>query len=78
MKTDEISEIKKFTIHVNEKGSITQSCRVIFYAIAAFSFLLESQPLKRVSRLSISIYLFAVVDNLQLPFLSASLKGLKS
>ena len=27
-KTDEISEIKKFTIHANEKGSITQSYRV--------------------------------------------------
>ena len=26
--TDEISEIKKFTIHVNEKGSITKSYRV--------------------------------------------------
>ena len=27
-KTDEISEIKKFIIHANEKGSITQSYRV--------------------------------------------------
>ena len=27
-KTDEISEIKKFIIHTNEKGSITQSYRV--------------------------------------------------
>ena len=27
-KTDEISEMKKFIIHVNEKGSITKSYRV--------------------------------------------------
>ena len=27
-KTDEISEIKKFTIHANENGSFTQSCRI--------------------------------------------------
>ena len=76
----------------SKKGLSHNHIVSIFHARETFSFVLESKPLKWAGRLSsfikphvlihatrllLPMCLFTAGDNLQLPFLSTMLKGLK-
>ena len=93
-KTGEISELKNFTIHANEKGSITYSYGINFWHhshISVFARIATSkkgQSLVQFHKISCSLTshcctslrrsFSSLLDNLQVPFLSTSLRGLKS